>query len=57
MRWFSEAYPDVSRVRTEGSFIYENFYETDNQMDLKIYTVGPNFAHAESRRAARDGFC
>eukprot|EP00727_Mastigamoeba_balamuthi_P012629 m51a1_g799 putative inositol hexakisphosphate and diphosphoinositol-pentakisphosphate kinase 2 (914) ;mRNA; f:650120-653481 len=46
----SRFYPWVSTVRRGGSFIYEEFVSTDGA-DLKVYTVGPDYAHAEARKA------
>ncbi|KAK4779402.1 hypothetical protein SAY86_006930 [Trapa natans] len=46
----SEFHPDVRRVRREGSYIYEEFLPTGGT-DVKVYTVGPVYAHAEARKS------
>ncbi|RYY35390.1 hypothetical protein EON62_02520, partial [archaeon] len=46
----SKFYPDVSNIRTEGSYIYEEFVMTQGT-DIKIYIVGPDYAHAEARKS------
>ncbi|XP_027076108.1 inositol hexakisphosphate and diphosphoinositol-pentakisphosphate kinase VIP2-like isoform X3 [Coffea arabica] len=46
----SEFHPEVRRVRREGSYIYEEFMPTGGT-DVKVYTVGPEYAHAEARKS------
>uniref|UniRef100_A0A803LSV1 Inositol hexakisphosphate and diphosphoinositol-pentakisphosphate kinase n=1 Tax=Chenopodium quinoa TaxID=63459 RepID=A0A803LSV1_CHEQI len=46
----SEFHPDVRNVRRDSSYIYEEFMHTGGT-DVKVYTVGPHYAHAEARKS------
>lgn len=46
----SEFYPGINEVRRDGSYIYEQFVETQGT-DVKMYTVGPEYGHAEARKS------
>ncbi|KNC75454.1 hypothetical protein SARC_12021, partial [Sphaeroforma arctica JP610] len=51
----SQFVPDCNEIRSNGSYIIEEFQATEGT-DVKVYTVGGLYAHAEARKSpAVDG--
>uniref|UniRef100_A0A7S3D9Y7 Inositol hexakisphosphate and diphosphoinositol-pentakisphosphate kinase n=1 Tax=Palpitomonas bilix TaxID=652834 RepID=A0A7S3D9Y7_9EUKA len=46
----SSFHPNVTSIRDHGSYLYEEFVPTEG-FDVKVYTVGPDYAHAEARKS------
>ncbi|KAF7729847.1 hypothetical protein EC973_003581 [Apophysomyces ossiformis] len=47
----SEYDPTLDLASEEGSWVYEELMMTENCEDIKLYTVGPTFVHAETRKS------
>ena len=43
-------YPNENKIRRDKSYLYEEYLQTDG-FDIKVYTVGENYAHAEERKS------
>src|SRR3546814_8347699 len=46
----SDFFPEINEIRRDGSYIYEEFIETQGT-DVKVYTVGQDYGRAEARKS------
>ncbi|MCJ1431011.1 hypothetical protein MMC27_000361 [Xylographa pallens] len=49
--WDSELIIPRAITENKSSYVYEEFLHVDNAEDIKAYTVGPDFCHAETRKS------
>ena len=47
--WDSEMIVPRAVIEKDSSYLYEQFLHVDNAEDIKAYTVGPEYCHAETR--------
>ena len=43
-------FPTINEIRRDKKYLYEKFLQTDG-FDIKVYTVGEKYAHAEARKS------
>ena len=43
-------FPNLNEIRRDKSYIYEEYLQSDG-FDVKVYTIGPDNAHAEERKS------
>ena len=43
-------FPNANEIRRDKSYIYEEYLQSDG-FDVKVYTIGPDNAHAEERKS------
>ncbi|KAI8987307.1 histidine phosphatase superfamily-domain-containing protein [Mycotypha africana] len=47
----SEFDPHLNIPHSDGSWVYESLMMTENSEDVKVYTVGASYVHAETRKS------
>eukprot|EP00835_Amoeboradix_gromovi_P003228 NODE_205_length_14851_cov_0.317584.p1 type:complete len:962 gc:universal NODE_205_length_14851_cov_0.317584:4642-1757(-) len=47
----SEYVADLWEIRSDRAYIYEEFLNANSSVDIKVYTIGKNMSHAETRKS------